>query len=88
MIFPHKDRVTPFPFLRCLKGYHRRAFQGDLLAGVTVAVFAIPQAIAYGILADVPPIHGLYAAMVAAIVAALWGSSAHINTGPRIPPPS
>ncbi len=82
MIFPHKDRVTPFPFLRCLKGYHRRAFQGDLLAGVTVAVFAIPQAIAYGILADVPPIHGLYAAMVAAIVAALWGSSAHINTGP------
>ena len=82
MIFPPKDRVDPFPFRHTLKGYSLPKFRGDLMAGMTVAVFAIPQAIAYGILADVPPIYGLYAAMVGSIVAALWGSSPHVNTGP------
>lgn len=82
MIFPPKDRVDPFPFRHTLKGYSLPKFRGDLMAGVTVAIFAIPQAIAYGILADVPPIYGLYAAMVGSIVAALWGSSPHVNTGP------
>jgi SulP family sulfate permease len=82
MIRPPHDTIDLLPFRDVRKGYSRRVLQGDLMAGVTVAVFAIPQAIAYGILADVPPIHGLYAAVVASIVAALWGSSPFVNTGP------
>lgn len=82
MIEPHPDRVHPAPFLKVLAGYQKGYLRGDVLAGLTVAVFAIPQAIAYGILAEVNPIHGLYAAMVASIVAALWGSAVFVNTGP------
>jgi SulP family sulfate permease len=82
MIRPPIDKIDLLPFRDVRKGYSRAALRGDLLAGVTVAIFAIPQAIAYGILADVPPIHGLYAAVVASIVAALWGSSPFVNTGP------
>lgn len=82
MIRPPVDKIDVLPFRDVRKGYSRSALRGDVLAGVTVAVFAVPQAIAYGILADVPPIHGLYAAVVASIVAALWGSSPFVNTGP------
>lgn len=82
MIFPPRDRLHPLPFVKTLRGYTLPALRGDLLAGVTVAIFAVPQVIAYGMLAEIPPIHGLYAAMVAAVVAALWGSSPFINTGP------
>lgn len=82
MIHPSLDRLDPFPFRSELKTYNRRHLRRDLQAGLTVAVFAVPQAIAYGILADVPPIFGLYAAMVSAIIGALWGSSRFVNTGP------
>lgn len=82
MIHPPVDRIHPAPFIKVLRGYRIGFLRGDVLAGLTVAIFAIPQAIAYGILADVPPIHGLYAAMVASVVAALWGSAPFVNTGP------
>lgn len=82
MIDPHPDRIHPAPFLKVFATYRKAFLRGDVLAGLTVAIFAIPQAIAYGILAEVNPIHGLYAAMVACIVAALWGSAPHVNTGP------
>ncbi len=58
------------------------AWRRDLQAGVTVAVFAIPQAMAYAMLAGVSPVHGLYAAVVMSMVAALLGSSPYVNTGP------
>jgi SulP family sulfate permease len=51
-------------------------------AGVTVATVAIPQAIAYASIAELPPHTGLYAAAVAAIVGSLWGSSRFLATGP------
>lgn len=54
----------------------------DVLAGATVAVVAIPQALAYAQLAGVPAHLGLYAAFVPSIVAALWGSCAQLSTGP------
>ncbi|WFB37592.1 SulP family inorganic anion transporter [Kiritimatiellota bacterium B12222] len=82
MIYPDLEKIHPAPFLSVLRGYKFSFLRGDLLAGITVAIFAIPQAIACGIIADVPPIHGLYGAMVAAMVAALWGSSPFVNTGP------
>lgn len=54
----------------------------DLLAGLTLAVVMLPQAIAYALIAELPPQMGLYTAIVAAIVGALWGASSHLHTGP------
>lgn len=74
------DRL--FPFLEDLRGYALQSARRDLQAGLTVAVFAVPQMMAYAILAGVPAVHGLYAAVFASIAAALWGSSPYLNTGP------
>lgn len=65
-----------------LRGYQRKDLWPDLLAGLTVAIVLLPQAIAYALIAELPPQTGLYAAIMAAIVGALWGSSAHLHTGP------
>ena len=76
---------TPAYFLqplRQLRDYDRSYLQPDLIAGLTVAVVLLPQAIAYALIAELPPEIGLYSAVVTTIVAALWGSSAHLHTGP------
>lgn len=67
---------------RHLRGYDQRQLRADALAGLTVAVVLLPQAIAYALIAELPPQTGLYTAIVAAIVGALWGSSYHLQTGP------
>lgn len=54
----------------------------DALAGLTVAVVLIPQAMAYAMLAGMPPVHGLYAAAVTPFIAAFWGSLSQLATGP------
>jgi len=72
--------LAPFaPWLRRYSGRHLRA---DLVAGLTVAVVAVPQSMAYALIAGVPVQYGLYASIVPTIVACLWGSSAHLVTGP------
>ncbi|MCS6827332.1 MAG: sulfate permease [Caldilinea sp.] len=71
--------VRPFAIFR---SYRRSDLRPDLIAGLTVAVILLPQAIAYALIADLPPVVGLYTAIIAAIVGALWGSSAHLHTGP------
>lgn len=68
--------------LRLLKNYRREDLRPDLTAGLTVAVVLLPQAIAYALIAELPPDVGLYSAVVTTIVAAIWGSSAHLHTGP------
>lgn len=55
---------------------------GDVLAGLSVAVVAIPQSLAYAELAGMPPFHGLYAAALPPIVAAIFASSPYLMTGP------
>lgn len=67
---------------RTLEGYRLAYLKPDALAGLTVMVVLLPQAIAYAMIAELPPEIGIYAAIVGAIVGALWGSSAHMNTGP------
>lgn len=77
-----KSRLSKFfPFLKWfpISGEQIRA---DLIAGITVALVLIPQSMAYAQLAGLPPYYGLYAAFLPAIVAALWGSSRHLATGP------
>lgn len=54
----------------------------DLLAGITVALLAIPQSLAYAQLAGVPAYYGLYAAFIPSIVAVLFGSSPILSSGP------
>ncbi len=65
-----------------LKNYTLANLRPDMVAGLTVAVVLLPQAIAYAMIAELPPEVGLYAAVVGAIVGALWGSSLHLHTGP------
>jgi SulP family sulfate permease len=64
------------------RAYELSSLRPDLVAGLTVAVILLPQAIAYALIAELPPQTGLYAAIVAALVGALWGSSNHLQTGP------
>jgi len=65
-----------------ISGYDRIQLRPDLLAGLTIAVLLLPQAIAYALIAELPPQMGIYTAIVGAIVGALWGSSNQAHTGP------
>jgi len=78
----HRQLYRVFPFLPWLKGYNPAKFRRDLGAGLTVAVVLIPQAMAYAMLAGLPPVYGLYAAVVAPLIAAMWGSLQQLSTGP------
>jgi MFS superfamily sulfate permease-like transporter len=71
-----------FPFLGWIKGYNAKNLQIDALAGLTVALVLIPQSMAYAQLAGLPAYFGLYAAFLPPMVAALFGSSRQLATGP------
>ena len=71
-----------FPFIDWIKGYNLKSFQVDALAGLTVALVLIPQSMAYAQLAGLPAYFGLYAAFLPPMVAALFGSSRQLATGP------
>jgi len=71
-----------FPFLEWFKGYGVGKFKVDFLAGLTVALVLIPQSMAYAQLAGLPAYYGLYAAFLPPMVAALFGSSRQLATGP------
>ncbi len=65
-----------------LRTYRRADLLPDIIAGATVGIVLLPQALAFPLLAGLPPTVGLFAAVVAPLIAALWGSSAHLQTGP------
>ncbi len=71
-----------FPFLDWFKDYDAGKFKIDFLAGLTVALVLIPQSMAYAQLAGLPAYYGLYAAFLPPMVAALFGSSRQLATGP------
>jgi sulfate permease, SulP family len=70
------------PALESLRQYSWNALGIDLMAGLTVATIAVPQAMAYAILAGVPPQYGLYTAIVMTAVGALFDSSRQLINGP------
>ncbi|SDI58449.1 SulP family inorganic anion transporter [Pseudomonas panipatensis] len=70
------------PFLDWLPGLGPRAIGKDAWVGLGGAVLALPQSIAYALIAGLPPQYGLYAAMLPVAVACLWGSSRHMVGGP------
>jgi SulP family sulfate permease len=62
--------------------YSWGAARSDLTAGATVAAIAVPQAIAYALIAGVDPRYGLHSGIVITIVASIFGSSSHLINGP------
>lgn len=62
--------------------FRASGIRSNLVAGLTVAVVATPQCIAYAAIAGLPPSYGLYTVVVATVVGALWGSSRFLSTGP------
>lgn len=77
-----EDVPLAAPHASWLRTYHLAWLGPDLLAGLTVAVLLVPQAMAYAMLAGLPPISGLYAALGALVVYALLGSSRQLSVGP------
>ena len=71
-----------FPFLRWLPLVNRETLKKDFMAGLTGAIIVLPQGIAFATIAGLPPEYGLYTAMVTPIIAALFGSSRHLISGP------
>jgi len=71
-----------FPFLAWRARLDRETLRADAIAGIIGALVVLPQGVAYASLAGLPPQFGLYCAIVPAIVAALWGSSWHLVSGP------
>ena len=71
-----------FPFITWFEGYNSGKFKLDLVAGITVALVLIPQSMAYAKLAGLPAYYGLYAAFLPPMIAALFGSSRQLATGP------
>ena len=70
------------PMLRWWPMVNRGSVRADLIAGLTGTIILVPQAVAYASIAGLPPEYGLYTAIVPVIVAALFGSSLHLVSGP------
>lgn len=71
-----------FPVLGWFDGYSTNKLRADLISGLTVALVLVPQSMAYAQLAGLPAYYGLYAAFLPPMVAALFGSSRQLATGP------
>ena len=70
------------PAIAWLKNYDKKNLLPDFMAGLVVAVMLVPQAMAYALLAGLPPVMGLYAATIPIIIYALFGSSRQLAVGP------
>ena len=71
-----------FPFMNWIKDYDTETLRSDTVAGLTVALVLIPQSMAYAQLAGLPAYYGLYASFLTPLIAALFGSSRQLATGP------
>ena len=70
------------PFLRWWNFIGWDTLRADLMAGLTGAVIVLPQGVAFAMIAGLPPEYGLYTAIITPVVAALFGSSLHLISGP------
>lgn len=84
-IFDWQKHILPriFPFWLWKDELHdREVLKADMMAGLIGAIMVLPQGVAFAMIAGLPPIYGLYTAMITPIVAALMGSSRHLVSGP------
>ena len=77
------DNYFSMPGLKRLLSYRKEWLRGDVLAGLTVAAYLIPQCMAYGELAGVEPVAGLWAILPPMVIYALFGSSPQLSIGPE-----
>ena len=76
-------RLTQYlPILEWLPRYQKAYLSGDFNAGLTVAVMLVPQGMAYGLLAGLPPIYGLYAGILPLLLYSFFGTSRQLSVGP------
>jgi SulP family sulfate permease len=71
-----------FPIAKDLLTYNRSTLFSDLIAGLSIAVIVIPQGLAYAMIAGLPPIYGLYAALIPQLIHGMMGTSRHPAVGP------
>ncbi|MGX1927796.1 SulP family inorganic anion transporter [Flagellimonas sp. 2504JD4-2] len=71
-----------FPIFSWIKGYNRSYLLSDVTAGATLGVMLVPQGMAYAMIAGMPPIYGLYAALVPQLIYAITGTSRQLGVGP------
>nr|WP_109559173.1 sulfate permease [Mycobacteroides saopaulense] len=71
------------PGLGLLSDYRRTWLRGDVLAGITVAAYLVPQVMAYAALAGLPPVSGLWASLAPLVIYAFLGSSRQLSVGPE-----
>lgn len=80
---PFRDNAARLlPFMTWPRQWAKYGVRGDLIAGLTVALVMVPQSLAYAQLGSLPPYIGLYAALLPAMVGALFGSCGQLSTGP------
>jgi MFS superfamily sulfate permease-like transporter len=77
-----KIGLSWIPILRWMRSYDASTFRLDLVAGVSLAAFVIPQSLAYASLAQLPPITGLYCCLAAGMGYAIFGTCRQIAVGP------
>ena len=70
------------PFLQWLPKYRKNWLLKDLVAGLTVGIILVPQAMAYAMIAGLPPVYGLYASLFPVVIYAFLGSSRQLAVGP------
>lgn len=71
-----------FPIFSWLNSYKKSYLSGDVSAGITVGIMLIPQGMAYAMIAGLPPVFGLYAALIPQIIYAIMGTSRQLAVGP------
>lgn len=74
--------ATPRTWFPVPADYGTDGLRRDLVAGLTLGIILIPQAMAYGLLAGVAPVYGLYAALLPLVVYTLLASTPHVSVGP------
>ena len=70
------------PAIQWIATYRREYLSGDISAGLTVGIMLIPQGMAYALIAGLPPVYGLYAAIVPPFIYAMFGTSRQLSIGP------
>ena len=77
------NRIKSFvPILDWLPNYRRSYLKGDITAGITVGIMLVPQGMAYAMIAGLPPVYGLYAAIFPQVIYAIFGTSRQLAVGP------
>lgn len=76
------DLKKLIPILTWLPNYKRSYLNGDISAGLIVGVMLIPQGMSYAMIAGLPPVYGLYAALVPQLAYSIFGTSRQLSVGP------